>query len=197
MKTQKIKPSSKNLRLAIVGLGVIILAFLLKNQVVAAWVNGQPIWRWDYNKTVVKIAGKQAMDNLTTQSLVVTEAKKQKINVTKEEINDEIKRLEDMLTSQGQNLDELLAAQNLTRKDIMEEVKLQKMIEKLVGPVEVAEEEVDTYIKDNKTMFDKTANMEELRPSIKKQLEQQKLSEKIQDLVGKLQTEAKILQWIK
>lgn len=196
MKTKKIKPNLKTIKIVAVSLGLIILAFFLKNQVVAAWVNGRPIWRRDYNKTVIKIAGKQAMDNLTTQSLVLGEAKKQKVNVTKEEIDAEIKRLEDMLIGQGQNLDELLAAQNLTRKDITEEVRMQKLIEKLVGPAEVTDEEVDAYIKDNKTMFDKTANLEDLKPSLKKQLEQQKLSEKVQELVAKLQQEAKIQSWI-
>ncbi|MEK7513344.1 MAG: SurA N-terminal domain-containing protein [Patescibacteria group bacterium] len=196
MKTKKIKPNSKIIKIAAVSLGIILLAFFLKNQVVVAWVNGRPIWRRDYNKTVVKIAGKQAMDNLTTQSMVLSEAKKQKVDVTQDEIEAEIKRLEEMLTGQGQNLDELLAAQNLTRKDITEEIRMQKLIEKLVGSAEVSDEEVDTYIADNKTMFDKTAKIKELKPSIKKQLEQQKLSGKIQELVAKLQQEAKVLSWI-
>lgn len=196
MKIKKIKPNSKNVKLAAVGLGIIILAYLLKGQIVAAWINGQPIWRWDYNQTMTKIAGKQALDNLTTRSLVLAEVKKQKITVSKEEIADEITRLEEMLTNQGQNLDELLAAQNLTRKDITEEIRLQKLIEKLVGPVEVTDEEVAAYIEENKTMFDKTTNLEELKPSIKKQLEQQQLSEKMQEILSRLQEEAKILNWV-
>lgn len=196
MKTKKIKPNSRIIKIAAVSLGIILLAFFLKNQVVAAWVNGQPIWRRNYNKTLVKVAGKQAMDNLTTQSMVLSEAKKQKVDVTKDEIDAEIKRLEEMLTGQGQNLDELLAAQNLTRKDITEEIRMQKLIEKLVGPIEVSDEEIDAYIKDNQESFTKTTNIEELKPSLKKQLEQQKLSEKVQELVAKLQQEAKVLSWI-
>ena len=185
----------KQIRYLAIGLGVALVLYYFKGSLVAAVVNGRPIFRASYIKSLENMAGKQALDNLVTKSLLLTEAKSQGIKITKEEVDEEIAKLEEMMKQQGQELDEVLKLQGLTRKSLREDVKMQKTVEKMAQIDEVTDEEVAKYMAENQESFPAEADPQELAKSVKEQLKQQRVTQKIQTMIGELQEKAKILNW--
>ena len=190
----------KNRRFLTVFLIIIfaLALYSLKNQFLVATVNGQPIWRLTLVRELEKDAGKRTLDALVAKTLVLQEAKKKKVVVSSEELNEELKKMEEALAKQGQNMDQLLVAQEMTRQDLAEQVRLQKIVEKLLGgEIEVTDQEVKDYFEKNKTLMPKDAKLEDFQEEIKGNLRQQKLSEKIQSWMKTLQENAKINYFLK
>jgi foldase protein PrsA len=185
-----------NKKYLMIGLVVIILAaltFYFRNLFVVAVVNGKPITRLSLIKELEKQSGKKTLDLLVTQELLYQEAQKQQVTVTTDEVNQEIKKLEDNFVKQGQNLNQLLLAQGMTRDSLADQIKLQKLAEKLVEKdVVVSDQEVDDYLKQNAASLPKETKPEDLKTQVKDELKQQKLSEQIQALLQKLHDSAKI-----
>lgn len=183
----------KDLVLPAVIVAVVILLGIFRGQFVVANVNGEQISRIELIRELEKAEGKRILDSLVTQTLITQEAKKRNVSATDGEIRDEIAKIEKNISDQGQKLDDLLAIQNLTRKQLEEQIRMQILLQKMVGEnIQVADIEVNDYIKKNKESLPEDANMDELRTNIGEQLKQQKLNEKIQELIQKLQKEAKI-----
>lgn len=186
---------------AIVILLIIAIAGLLyyfRGQFVVALVNGKPITRYDLIKELESQSGQKTLDVLITKTLITEEAKKKNVTVTKEDVDSEIKKLEDNFTKQGQNLNQLLLTQGMTRESLADQIKLQKLAEKLVeSEVVVSDQEIADYIKQNAELMPKDQKPEEQKVEVADQLKQQKLSEKLQELLGKLRESAKINYWKK
>jgi len=182
--------------IAAIVIGLAGLLFYFKNQFVIAWVNGRPITRFTYNQELQKLAKNQAIDSLLTKKLILAEAAKNKIAVKQEEIDSAIKDIDERTKAQGTNLDELLLAQGITRQALQEEIRLQKLLEKLVGEITLDEELITTYFNDNQTTLFKDKKLEEVKEEIKTQLSQQELINKIQELIARLQAEAKVVNWL-
>lgn len=185
-----------NPRLLILSLVIIILGlflYLFRGQLIVATVNGQPISRFTLIRELEKQAGKKALDAMITKTLILQEAKIQKISVTDVEVNNEISQIEKTITDQGQNFDQLLIDQGMTRNDLVEQIRLQKLVEKLVGKdISVSDKEVSDYFEKNKNTFPKDSKLESVKEEIRKQLEQEKLNTQIQTRVKSLQDSAKI-----
>lgn len=176
---------------------IIVILFLFfslfKGRIILATVNGQPVWRLTVLRELEKQSGKKVLDALVTKILVLQEAKKQKVTIGEEEISQEIKRLEETLNQQGQNLDQLLKDQGLTRDGLREEIKLQKLVEKLAGKDIIAtDEEIKAFFEKNQGSFPKTTKLEDVKDQIKNQLEQEKLATQIQSWLETLRQNAKI-----
>lgn len=209
MEKKRIISAFKNLRgkieigprLLISGLAIIILAFLLyfsRGQLIVATVNGQPISRFTLIHELEKQAGKKALEAMITKTLILQEAKKQQVSVTEAEVNNEISRIEKTITGQGQNFDQLLTSQGMTRNDLVEQIRLQKLVEKLAGKDNtVSDKEVSDYFEKNKSTFPKDTKLESVKEEIKKQLEQEKLNTQIQTWVQSLHDSAKINYFFK
>ncbi len=169
------------------------VVYLLRGWFVIAFVNGQPITRLQLINDLESQYGKQAENNLVTKTLILQEAKKKGVNVSAAEVNDEIKKIELQLSQGGQSLDQALAAQGMTRSSLDEQIRLQKIIEKLVGKdTQVTDAEVSNYIEQNKASIPEGSDTNELRTAIRQQLLQQKQSDKVQTLLKQLQDKAKI-----
>ncbi|MFH0864129.1 MAG: hypothetical protein V1858_03515 [Candidatus Gottesmanbacteria bacterium] len=190
------KKYDNNRKLIIIGLILFLLAtglYNFKGLFVAAMVNGQPIWRISVDQELEKQAGSKILDSLITKQLVLQEAGKQKANISDQEINQGLKDLEDSLTKQGQNLDELLTAQGMSRNDIKDQIKLQKQVEKMVAKdIKVTDADVQKYYDDNQETLYQDKKFADVKAEIQKQLEQEKLNEKIQTWVEDLRKKAKI-----
>ena len=187
----------KSLLLPIVIVIAVLVLGLLKNQFVPASVNGEQINRLELVRELEKREGKRALENLISEELIMQEAKKRNINVSDEEISREIQSIEKNIKSQGQNLDDLLILQNLTREQLKKDIKVQLILKKLVGKVEVSEKEVDDYIEQNKESIPADAKTEEIKSQVKTQLEQDKVNQKIQSLVDELRKKAKVEYFLK
>lgn len=179
--------------LIIIGLG-----FYFKSLFIAATVNNELIFRVTLIKELEKQAGKQVLNSLVTKTLINQEARKKGVTVGQAEINDEIKKIENNLESQGQKLDQLLELQGMTRKDLEDQIRVKKIVEKIIGKeITVSDKEVDDYIKDNKITITDPEKTEETRKNIKEQLKQKKLNEKVRAWLEDLQSKAQINYLIK
>lgn len=158
---------------------------------VAAVVNGQPISRLEVVRQTEQQSGKQTLDTLVRNALIEQKAKKESVTVTEKEINDEIKKLQDNLSKQGQNLDQVLQAQGMSQDDLKKLIRLDKLVAKMVGKdIKVSDAEVNKYIEENKDALPQDADEATLKKQVTEQLKQQKTNEKVRNWLAQLQKEA-------
>jgi foldase protein PrsA len=175
---------------------VIILAGLLyffRSLFVVALVNGQPITRLSLLQELEKQGGKSTLNSLVTKSLILQEAKKQKITVTAQEVDQSLTQLEENLAAQGQDLNQLLEMQGTTRDSLKDQFRIQTIVEKIVGKdIQVTDQEVKDFAEENKSSFPKDAKVEEVSASARQQLRRQKINEKASAWLDSLHKNAKI-----
>ena len=189
----------KPLTIAIGGAVILIVValFFAKGIFVAATVNGSPISRLSVIKELEKQGGKQALEAIIDKKLIETELNKQKVTVTKEEVDAEIEKIKTQVTAQGGTLEMALAQQGMTEEKLREQITIQKKLEKLLAAkVAVTEAEIDTYIKDSKATPPKDVKMEDFRKQISEQLKSQKFQQEAQKWVSDLTTSAKIKYYV-
>lgn len=187
----KLKQPKNFIPLIIIAL--IIIAFSLKGLFVVALVNGEPIARIAVVSELEKQGGKQALSSLVNQTLILQEAKKKNVQVSQGEIDASIKKIEDSLKTQGQNLETALAQQGMTRQDLSMQLKLRNLVEKLLADrIKVTDKEVADYIEKNKDTFPIDMKEPEIKKSVTEQLKQQKLGSSSQAWLQELTKNAKI-----
>ena len=189
-----VTPSSNKKTYLIVGIVVVaFLVYLVRNQLIVATVNGQPIDRLALISELEKQGGKRTLDTLITKMLILQEATKEKVTVSDQEIKDEEQKLKDNFAKQGQNLQQLLDAQNMSQQEFYEQIKLQKIVEKIAGrDIVVTDQEINSFIEKNAGLFPKDANMEEEKKNVQEQLKQEKLGEKVQGWLKNLRDKANV-----
>lgn len=188
-------PKLKDTRfvLIIVILTLVALAYLFRSFFIAAVVNGQPVSRFSLIQELEKQGGKRTLENLIVKALILQEAKKQKVTVDKKEIDAEIAKAESNLAKQSQTLDSVLAMQGLTKEGLEEQIRFEKLIEKLVGKdAQITDKEIEEYLKVNKDSLPESSDAAQLKEQAYKQLQRQKISEKFQSWLAELQRSAKI-----
>lgn len=193
--------NEKTKKLIIVSLLFIIFAFLIfnfKHLFIAAVINNHPITRLALDRELEKQGGQQVLENLITQSLILQEAKKQKIEISDEEIKEKIAEIETSIESQGSDLDSLLEAQGQTRQGLEEQIKIQLIIEKIIGKeIKITDEEIKNYFEENKELFGEEATLEGIKDQLKEELKQQELSNRFQSWLEELKQKAKIYYFLK
>ncbi len=197
--SQAVSTNARNPRLWI-GLGIVVLVILVvafKGLFIAAIVNGQPISRLQVLQQLEKQNGKQALSSLVTQTLITQEAAKKHVSVSQADVNSDLKKIDDALKAQGQNLDTALAVRGLSKQDLVQQITLQKLVEKMVGKdVKVTDADVQKYIDNNQDTLPKDLSDDQLRAQVKQQLEQQQLQDKTQAFVANLQKKANISYFV-
>ncbi len=180
----------KSLPRVIFAAAIIVFLYFNKHLLLSASVNGQMISRINVLSELEKQGSREALESLITKTLILQEAKKQKITVSSAELEAETKKIEEQLSTQGQSLDSILALQGWTKKDFEEQIRIQKLIEKMLDKdLQVTDEEVATYIKENEST--------QFPEEVKQLLKQQKLSEKFQGWITALRESAKISYFAK
>ncbi|OGM15129.1 hypothetical protein A2V56_00545 [Candidatus Woesebacteria bacterium RBG_19FT_COMBO_42_9] len=174
-------------------IAAISLGYLGKGLFVAALVNGMPISRLTVVKELEKQGGSQTLDNLVVKSLIFQEAKKKGVEVSQSEIDSELSRLEQIVSEQGMTLDEALSLQNQSKKDLLEQIKIQKTVEKILSDkIVVSDEEVKDYFEKNGDLYEDGTKLEDVADDIKNQLAQTKLSSAYQSWITELKAGASI-----
>ncbi|MFH1833156.1 MAG: hypothetical protein ABH816_03235 [Candidatus Levyibacteriota bacterium] len=181
----------------IVILVLIGLIYCFRGIFVAAVVNGETISRLSIIQSLEKQSGKQAVESEITKLLILSQAQKKNITVSQSEIDTQILTIEKSLTDQGQTLDSALAFQGMTKQDLVEQIRIQKIIEKILGKdISVSDKEIDDYIANNNLTTPDGSSDDEFKAGIKQQLEQQKMGEKFQTWIAEVQKSAKIEYYI-
>lgn len=184
--------------LSLIGIAFILgILYSSKGLFVAAVVNGQPIPRISVINELEKQGGKRTLESIIVKTLIFQEAQKQKVKIEQKEIDSEINKIKDQLEKQGQTLDQALSLQGLIQQDMVEQITLQKMIEKMVGKdIKVTDKEVNDFIEENKDAFPQNVSSEEIKKQSAQQIKQQKLGEKAQTFIADIQKKAKILYFV-
>ena len=187
------KSSKRNIRIALLIILAGALGYLAKPLIFAASVNGRFITRIELIRELEKQGGADVLDNLITKALIFQEGKNRGIGVTEDEVNTEITRIEGVVSAQGTSLDEALMLQGQTRGDFLEQIKLQKTVEKLLAEkIVVTDEEVKKYYDENKQLFGEDSKFEDVSDKVKSQLMQEKLSSEYQSWIAELRKNAKL-----
>jgi len=195
-KSIKIKISIKTAIIIVVIIALGVLAYIYKGLFIAATVNGSPISRLAIIQELEKASGKNLLDSLIIEKLVQNEANAKKITVSNDEINGEIKKIEDRVVAQGSTLNAALAAQGMTMEDLKKQIILQKEVEKLVADkINVTDEEVTQYIKDNAISIPEGQEAT-TTAQIKDELRNQKLNKEAAALITTLKSQAKIRYFV-
>ncbi len=169
-----------------------VLAYYYKGLFIAATINGSPITRLAVIEELEKVSGKQVLDSLITKKLINNEAIKKGVSVTSEEVDTEIKNIENQIKAQGQTLEQVLTAQKMKMEDLKQQILTKKTLEKsLVDKLQVAEAEIEQFIKDNNITIPK-GQEEAYRVQIIAQLKQQKLNSEAESLINSLRSQAVI-----
>lgn len=180
-------------KMILVILVILVLAYFGKSLLVVALVNNRPIFRLSLIRELEKQGGKSTLDSMVTKNLVFQEAQKQKISVTDAEVDTAVKDLGDNLKKQGQDLNSVLLAQRMTIADVRMQIKLQKIIEKILGKdVVVSETEVKDYLSQNSGFLSKDLTGEEASKAAAEQLKQQKIQTQLSAWIETLKKNAKI-----
>jgi foldase protein PrsA len=178
-------------------LGLVVIALLIRFFFIAAIVNGKPIGRIEVLSVAEKQGGKTILDSLIDQDLVLQEAKNLKINITKAQIDTEVKNIETTLTAQNITLVDALAMSNQTLEELNEQVKVQLIVESILGPkITITDQEVSDYYTTNKAYFAANAKLADLKPQIQDAIYKQKLTTEYTTWIADLKTKAKILYFV-
>lgn len=173
------------------------LLYFYRGLFVAAVVNGQPISRIDVVRQAEQQSGKQILDTMVRNALIEQKAKQQGVSVNDSEINTEIKKLQDNLSKQGQNIEQVLQAQGMNKDDLRKLIRLDKLVSKMVGKdVKVSDDEVNAYIEKNKETLPQGTDEATLKKQVSDQLKQQKTNEKVRTWLADLQKQAVVKYYV-
>lgn len=176
---------------------ILVALFFAKGLFVAATVNGSLISRLSVIKELEKQGGKQTLKALIDQRLIETELDKQGVNVPQEEIDQEIRNIEEQVASQGGTLADALAEQGMTEETLRRQIFIQKGLEKLLADkIAVSDEEIDAYIADNKITPSEGTTLEDAKAQVGEQLKQQKFQREAQQWASDLTANAKIKYYV-
>jgi parvulin-like peptidyl-prolyl isomerase len=185
--------SNKSLRILAVLIFAGALGYFGRPLIFAAKVNGHFVTRYKLISELEKQGGADVLDSLVTRALILQEGKKKGIGVSQEELDSEIKRIEEAISAQGSSLDEALALQGQSRQDLVEQIRLQRTVEKILADkMVVTEDEVKKYYEDNKDFYGADSKYEDVSEQVKNQLSQEKLSTAYQAWIAEVKQAANI-----
>lgn len=181
--------------LIIVVLGLIAIFVSNKGLLVAAIVNGRPIFRWQLTRVLTSRFGSQTLESMISQALIDAEAKKAGITVSQTDI---AKKESDLVNSLGGDvsLDDILKYQGMTKADFEDQLRLQLTVEKLLGKdITITDADIDTYIATNESTLTATSEAG-LKEEAKQAIFSQQVNEKLQTWFSEVRTKAKILRFL-
>lgn len=182
--------------LVAVVLGVLVIYFGGKGYIVAAMVNGKPVFRWDVNREMTTRFGAQTLENIISERLIADAATAKKVSVSQQEIT---AKTNAVVASLGPNvkLDDLLKYQGMTKNDFEHQIQLQLTVEKILGKdVAVNDKEIEEYIGKNKETMTATGEAA-LRGEAREALRSQKINEKMQPWFEELKKNATVVRLMK
>jgi len=169
------------------------LAYFNAGLFLVALVNNKPIWRIKLIQELEKQGGKQVADTLVNKLLVYQDAAKKGVSVSSQDVDNEYKKLEEQLKSQGTSLQDAMALQGLKENDLREEIRFSLLLKKLLSDkINVSDDEAKEYFDKNKEMFEKGKTFDELKDQIKSFLSNQKMSQAYQSFLEELKSSSKI-----
>lgn len=181
------------------GVGILVLlllAFPFRFLVVPAIVNGQPIWSWNYVGKLHQQAGQQVLDQMINEALIEQEVRKQGIQVTAAEVDQQLAEINTQLGDSSGGLEAALAFQGIDKDEFMRQLRLNLAMEKLVAStIQISDEEMAQEIKDNADVYKGLAEADAATTAASN-LRSQKLREAFGQWFDNLKVSAKIHNFV-
>ncbi|KKQ75048.1 MAG: PpiC-type peptidyl-prolyl cis-trans isomerase [Candidatus Woesebacteria bacterium GW2011_GWB1_38_5b] len=175
----------------------LFIIYLLRSVFLAAFINGRPITRLEVIRKLEQNQGKQTLDTLVTEKLILQEAGKSRVVIRDEQIQTEIEKIKTLVESQGTNLDQALALQGQTMENLKSNVRIQKIIEEILKEkLNVSDEEISNYFEGNKNLYGKDAKLEDFKEEIGDQLKQERLAAEFRKWIEDLKKKSKIIYFV-
>ncbi len=181
--------------LAFLVLGLIGLFVTNKGLLIAAMVNGKPIFRWDLNRVLVSRFGQQTIENMINEALIADAAKKAGVVVTQAEVDGQEQEL---VRSLGENiqLEDLLKYQGMTKNDFDSQIRLQMTVQKILGAdIVISDADIDTFIATSESQL-RATDPAGLKDEARKAILDQKVGEKLQPWFLELKQKANIIKFL-
>ncbi len=184
----------------LIGLAVVLVVGFVYNfrgLFIVATVNGEIIFRWDFNAEVQKLAGTKVLDQLVIQKLIEQTIKSQGILVDTQAVQAEIDVIKAGIEGTGITFEEALEKEGVVYSELVENITIKLGLRGLLADkIVVTEEDIDAYILARKIEVTEET-MQETRATIKAQLEQDKFDAEVVPYLEGLKTEAKLKTYIK
>ncbi len=133
----------------ILAIGIFLSLALSKDKAIAK-INGEAISKDELYDVMVEQYGAATVDQLIADKIVASEAKKEKVAITDEELNAEVDKLKESYGGE-EVFDQMLASNNTSLDALKEELKSYLTLRKLLVPqIEITDEELKTYFDENK-----------------------------------------------
>ncbi len=180
--------------LALVIIFFILGSFLYRNKqlIIVGMVNNKPITSFELYKKMASQSGKQILDQIIVERLILEEANKKNIVIGEADIDGEVSKIEQNLGN-NTTLADALSQQGMTLADLRSQVRMRLIAVKLVEEkISITDEEVNKYMKDNKDFLPKETDESKQKEEVKKLLTDQKTNSEIQNFIQQLKSSAKI-----
>ncbi|GIN71933.1 foldase protein PrsA [Bacillus sp. J14TS2] len=161
---QQPKSSSKKFAISVIvliilGAAVIFTTAFVKRDIVAN-VGDAKITKDELYEQLVDNYGEQTLDGMINDEIVKMEAKKEKVSISDDEINQEMDKYVEQ--SGGEEaFNSALQQQGLTKKDLEKDIVSFLSIQKILEPrIDISDDEIKEYFEDNKASFDQEEQVE-------------------------------------
>ena len=169
-----------------------LIYLFINGYIIAASVNGKPISRIELVKQLEKEAGKEALENLITRKLVVTQAGKQGVVVSESDIDAEIDKIRKQVEENGSDLETELSYQGQSVESLRNNLHIKLIAERLFSEkLLVNDEDTKKYYEDYKERYVDT-KYEDVKEQIKNNISNERLSTEFQNWLTGLRDTAKI-----
>jgi foldase protein PrsA len=128
----------------------LLLSFALTKDTAIAKINGEEISKDELYDEMVKQYGVATVERLIADKIVASEAKKQKITITDDELNKEVDKLKESYGG-DEVFNQVLESNNTTLDVLKEDLSNYLTLRKLIEPqIEITDEELKAYFDENK-----------------------------------------------
>lgn len=178
------KAASSTVRLLVtVMLATLLLSVPLQAQEPVAIVNGEAIEHNDFYNELLAQAGNQVLSNMIQTTLIRQASAEQGIQVSGEQLQQEIDAIRSQFPS-DQAYQEALRQANLTEELFLENLEIEILLWELVGgDIQITTEDVRAMYEEQKAQFG-NASFEEVAPLLQQSLEDQLFQEAVVDWVN-------------
>lgn len=194
------QPTAKPRRLWRTVVIVLVVLFVLllaanKGWLVAAVVNGKPIFSWQLNNTLRARYGQQTLEGMIGEALITDEARKGGVTITAADLE---KKQKDVLSSLGTDvtLDDFLKFQGLTKTDFQHQLTVQLTVERLLTHgLTITDDDVTNYIATNGATLTAT-DPAQLKEEARQAITSNTVSEKLQSWFTELRRKATVMKFL-
>ncbi|KMK76499.1 foldase protein PrsA [Alkalihalobacillus pseudalcaliphilus] len=160
---------------------VVLGVFVANTSGVMASVNGEKIKESEVADEAMSQHGPTILEALINNKMIELEANEQGVQVTQEEIDEELTFFYDMYNGE-ENVKEMLAQRGVTMDMFEDDVYYSLLTQKLMEPViEVTDEEIEMYFNDNQEQFNQQEEVEASHILVEDEQTAQELKAKVDE----------------